>query len=244
MLGLVGLVVLLLAIGAWRRYWKSPSDAGSLSTDAEWKGNPNTSQFPLRIVSFNVEHLGRTEDGKNVASRGVFGKDTYGAKQKDYVKLRLTLSRPGFAYLIAFRPDGAIELCYPNDDFTQPPLSETAAYPFLPEDRNNGYGLSEAPGLWTFVAVVSDIELPTFDKWRKQHPLPEMKGAVGVVGVVLVDDGTEIDQFTTLGLKRGTRGKGEAIPGQADIEKVGNALNHASPRPLFRVVGIMATAAK
>lgn len=244
LLAAAGMLAAVLALALWDPFAGRPTVPPGTAGGRGLGSDPAATAEPIRITAFDIEHLARTEDGRNVENRGVFGKGTFAATQKDYVKLRLTLSRPGYAFLIAFRPDGVIELCYPNDDFTRPPLAEAAAYPFLPEDRNRGYGLSEAPGLWTFAAVVSDTELPTFDEWKKVHPLPEMKGAAGVVGAVLVDDGTEIDNLTTLGPRRGTRGKGEHIPGQADIEKVGNALNRATPKLVFQVVGITATPAK
>jgi serine/threonine protein kinase len=234
----VGLVVVVVL---WNR-GTHPDGTTELTPPAAPKDTTNES---LRITAFDIEHFALTPDGKNTEPRGRFGDKTYSARQYDYVKLRLSLSRPAYAYLLAFRPDGVIDLCYPNDEASRPPLSETAVYPFATDDVRKGvrYQLAEGPGLWSFAAVVSEHELPPFSEWEKKHPLPSMKEKAGKSGAFLVDNGQDIDELTSLGLNSATRGKGVIPPGRTEFAEIGNALN-LDPSSIFRVVGITAARAK
>ncbi len=202
--------------------WNRGTHSGSGTTEKDRAALPitdperptDTANSPLRIAAFDVEHTALTPDGKNIEPRGRFGDKTFTARQNDYVKLRLTLSRPGYAYLVAFRPDGVIDLCYPNDKWTKPPLGENAAYPFTPEDVRKGvrYQLAEGPGLWSFAAIVSEHELPPFAEWKQKHSFPSMKGQPGVGGAVLIDNGQVVDEQTELGLSSSPAARGRFRP--------------------------------
>jgi serine/threonine protein kinase len=241
-LGGIAIVAGLVLVGVLWNRGTPPRGTTKLPPPAPPKDTTNES---LRITAFDIEHFALTPDGKNTEPRGRFGDKTYSARQYDYVKLRLLLSRPAYAYLLAFRPDGVIDLCYPNDEASGPPFSETAVYPFVTDDVRKGvrYQLAEGPGLWSFAAVVSEHELPPFAEWKKKHRLPSMNGTSGKSGAILVDNGQDIDELTPLGLDSATRGKGVIPPGRTEFAEIGNALN-LDPSSIFRVVGITAVRAK
>jgi hypothetical protein len=48
---------------------------------------------------------------------------------RDQVTVEAKLSRPAYAYLIAFRPDGVAELCVPDREDVPPPLVDQPRYP-------------------------------------------------------------------------------------------------------------------
>jgi len=77
------------------------------------------------------------------------------------------LSKPGYAYLIAFRPDGVTELCFPADEGTPPSLTDTPRYPLA--DGLKAYGLREGTGLWVFAVVASEKPLPSYRSWQQQR---------------------------------------------------------------------------
>lgn len=199
---------------------------------------------PLEIKAFEITHFARVQDGSAVENRGVFGESTFAAKQRDLVTLKLLLSRPAYSYIVAFRPDGVVELCYPMREDDVPQRMSASSYPYSSEDRSKAYGLSEAPGLWIFTAIVSESPLPSFADWKRQRTLPLLKGDRGQKGVVLVDDGKSIRQLRETGFQSGTRGKGEEIPGQRTLELLDDKVKLAEPQAVIRSVAISAEPAE
>ena len=81
----------------------------------------------------------------------------------DRFQVTARLSRPAYAYLIAFRPDNEMDVCYPENEDTPPPLTDTPKYPL-----NNGlkaYGIREGTGLWVLALLASDEPLPSYREW-------------------------------------------------------------------------------
>ncbi len=158
-------VLILLGVGIWWRVQpKPPNHEAASNPDLSTKSPENSTLVPadLRIVDFEIKHFALKEDGASVNKPLVFGKTSFAARQRDKVHLKLELSRPAYTYLLAFRPDGVVELCYPEDERISPPLSEQAGYPSEAASRSKSYGLNEAPGLWVFTSIVSEKPLPPF----------------------------------------------------------------------------------
>jgi hypothetical protein len=86
---------------------------------------------------------------------------------KDLVRVRVTLSRPAYGYLIALNPDGKDQLCRPVGDGS--PDSPKPVLDF-PEDPKDYFGLTDGAGVQAFVLVVSDRPLPAYDAWKSQVP--------------------------------------------------------------------------
>lgn len=195
---------------------------------------------PPRIAAFDINHFARIEDGSKVQHKGILGKESWSARQNDLVTLDLKLSRPAYSYLLAFRPDGVIELCYPDQDDVRPPLSAVAGYPLGAARRSEAYGLRESSGLWVFTAVVSETPLPAYREWIHSLKLPSLNHGIGIPGVVLMDDGQTIDQLYPTGHKQGERGKGEKIPGQDTLESISNSLRQSLPDATLLSIGVLA----
>ena len=72
---------------------------------------------PLRIVRLAIEHLPRKDEQQyDPGRRGLLGERSFGTRLGDDVTVQAELSQPAYAYLIAFRPDGTVELCDPEDE--------------------------------------------------------------------------------------------------------------------------------
>ncbi|MBA4067683.1 MAG: hypothetical protein C0501_29060 [Isosphaera sp.] len=176
---------------------------------------------PLRVKDLRVDHFARRPDGLAIPV-GVLGKVSFRAVEKDQVTVEAVLSRPGYAYLIACRPDGVVELCFPADEGRPPPLTDRPRYP-TEDDRGVRYGLTDGAGLYVFAVVASDAPLPA---WRDR--------AAGVArawrpesapgGVVWLDDGAWVEAVGPAGAARGDRGKGATVPGQAAVVRVTDGL--------------------
>lgn len=120
----------------------------------------------LRVKSLEVLHFAGIDED-NTQPKGVIGKDSFEVHLEDEIEVRAELNRPGYCYLIIFRPDGQAAVLYPQDENDVPELTDKPVYPSKnPEHR---YFLEEVekPGLWMVAAFVSDKPLPSFAEWRK-----------------------------------------------------------------------------
>jgi hypothetical protein len=147
----------------------------------------------VRVLSLDVKHFANVT-GRFDQPRGVLGKDSFATRLDDSVTVEARLSRPAYAYLIAFRPDGIAEVCFPESEDERPPLSDRPRYPWV--RRDVGYGLNEGEGLQVFAVVVSSQPLPTYRAWRSQRGSLPWKQFAAPPGVVWRDDGTEVDALT------------------------------------------------
>lgn len=190
----------------------SPSPAGTVSTTG------------LRVLSIDVRHYARLNESEAVA-RGILGKQSFAPRLGDQATIEASLSRPAYAYLVAFRPDGVMELCFPDNDSQPPPLSERLRYP--PPDRPaTRYGLSDGVGLWVFAVVASPQPLPAFREFSSRHK-PAWPPQPKVTAGVWWYDGQWIEPLTAS--STGTsRGKGEqALGTPAEIVRAAALLNSA-----------------
>ena len=121
------------------------------------------------------------------------------------------LNREAYAYLLAFRPDGVVELCFPEDEGEQPERTDHPRYPS--KSRRVRYGLTDGAGLWVFAVVAADKPLPAHREWIGRRT-PSWDGKAQVKpGSVWIDDGQWVDTLTAAGVNRGDRGKGVTVPG-------------------------------
>jgi hypothetical protein len=150
----------------------------------------------------------------------VLGRTTFAARVGDHVTIEGELSRPAYAYLIAFRPDGREELCFPEREDDPPPLTDRPRYPSVSQDLE--YGLDEGEGLQVFVLVVSGRSLPPYKEWRTRRPASPWAHEPAPEGVVWHYDGTEIHGLTEdLG---GQRGKGKQTAGRTPVVRLADWL--------------------
>jgi serine/threonine protein kinase len=118
----------------------------------------------LQVMAIDVERFSTTPDGD--VPQGLLGKTTFAASLGDRVQVTAKLSKPAYAYLIAFRPDGKSELCFPEFEDVAPPLTDHPQHPWTWPKPNE---LREAAGLWAFAVVASETPLPAYHEWQEQH---------------------------------------------------------------------------
>jgi hypothetical protein len=160
---------------------------------------------PLRVRKLDVLHLKGFNDQKT-RPRRLLGADSFGATPADDIKVLATLSRPAYAYLIVFRPDGQDEVLYPQGADLVPELTAEPHYPSL--DRSKVYGLTDGTGLWLVALVATDNPLPAYADWRRQHPGGPWSRSEGEPNVVWLDDGQWLEAVRPRGVRaRGGRGE-------------------------------------
>ncbi|QDU21819.1 serine/threonine-protein kinase [Urbifossiella limnaea] len=163
---------------------------------------------PLRVVSFEVRPWRPVAaGGTDVRPLPVLGReDSFSATVADFIDVKVTLSRPAYAYLILFRGDGADTVLYPQDDADEP---EKSAAPHYPSKRREAlYGLDDGPGLWAVGLVTSEDRLPPYREWRGSHPGGPWGRHPAPTDTVLFDDGAGLDVLVPgRPATRGSRGE-------------------------------------
>jgi hypothetical protein len=215
-----GLSLLGLALaGAVYQGW---STAASSRTPDAASSPPAPAVVPPRILHLGVEHLARRSEAE-YEPRGLLGETSFVVRPGDDVRLRADLSAPGYAFLIALRPDGIVEVCDPDDPAVSPAKTLHPQYP-PPTKTGEVYRLEDGTGLQAFALVVSRNPLPSFDAWRRKVGAPPWKaGLTGPSGVVWRHDG----RWPSPGVRRdpnGRRSKGKALRGGAEVAALGDWL--------------------
>jgi hypothetical protein len=168
----------------------------------------------LRIEAIELKHFARTADGD--VFKGMLGQDSFSAALGDSVQVTARLSKPAYAYLIAFRPDAPPDLCFPESEDIPPPLSDAPSYPST--NRLEAYELAEGAGLWAFTVIASEKPLPPYKEIKEQierhtawKPIRELPR-----NMAWWDDGQSLKELTPAGIGNVTRGKGATLRGPTE----------------------------
>jgi hypothetical protein len=149
--------------------------------------------------------------------RGPLGAHSFSAAEGDQAAVAVRLSRPAFAYLVAFRPDGEPEVLAPEDEAAPPPKSDRLAYPVDPAAEHlPRYGFTDGIGLYVFAVFVSDTPLPAYRDWPGRQSFPVVPAAAAEAGTVWRFAGSREEPVGSWDGGSGTRGKGQkALEGSA-----------------------------
>lgn len=96
---------------------------------------------------------------------GVVGLTLHEARFDDDARVRAKLPQPAHCFLIAFNPDGSIQLCHPENETTPPAKIDSL---FFPAGAKRYFGLTDGVGLQVFALVMSQEALPAYAQWSSQ----------------------------------------------------------------------------
>jgi serine/threonine protein kinase len=188
----------------------------------------------VRVLSLDVEHFANVR-GQFDVPRGRMGRDSFAAQRGDSVTVKARLSHPAYAYLLAFRPDGTEEVCFPENEDEPPPPTDTPRYP-LSESRQFNYGLDEGEGLQVFALVVSSLPLPSYRAWRARlEPSPWKKDETPA-DVVWRDNGVEVAALIPEP-PGNERGKGREVKGKTLVAELTDWLRRGPDVETVEAVG-------
>jgi serine/threonine protein kinase len=182
-------------------------------------------RLPVKVLSLDVNHFA----GEFGDPCGVLGVDSFVTHRDDQVTVAAHLSRPAYAYLISFRPDGVEELVFPDSQDAPPPEEERPRYPL--RDRGKHYGLDDGEGLQVFAVVVLVGPLP-FKEWQARRGPAPWKKQPAPPDVVWRDDGTDVERVTAQG-----RSKAKDVPGAAAVAGLTDWLRKAPEVEAVAAVG-------
>lgn len=202
--------------------------------------NPPRSVPPARVavLKFDVKHYANDKDADgNSGDRpmGLLGEKSFDTRLGDSVEVEVELSRPAYAYLIAFRADGGEEVLSPDSGDEAPLQSARLRYP-PPAKRGVNYGLDEGIGLQAFAVVVSSRPLPSYNAWRQKRG-PNVWGKhAASPGVVWQDQGDGMLDFTSTH-PRSERGKDREIIGKTPLAQLTDGLRQAPDVETVATIG-------
>ena len=175
---------------------------------------------PLQVMSIDIQHYARLNP-REATPRGVLGKQSFTPRLGDQVTIDAKLTRPAYCYLLAFRPDGVAEICFPESDTQPPPKTDRIRVPSRADAR---YGLQEGTGLWVFGVVASEKPLPAYRDVVASAPPDWSPSAVpegaehstqAGAGVVWWYDGEWLDPLTGSGKLGAERANSEQSLGNS-----------------------------
>jgi hypothetical protein len=181
-----------------------------------------------------------TVNGHSAPPR-LLGDKSFVTHLEDSVTVDARLSRPAYAFLIAFRPDGTTDVCFPETEKEPPPLTDRPRYPS--KSLGNHYGLEEGEGLQVFALVASSRPLPSFQEWWSHGSGCPWKKNAASPGVVWRADGVEDVEALTEDNPSGTRGKKKEIEGKTPVAQLADWLRRTPGIETVQVLGF-AVAAK
>jgi hypothetical protein len=184
----------------------------------------------LQILSLDVEYYPTVNGHRDPRAR-LLGRDSFMTSCNDSVEVEARLSQPAYAFLIAFRPDGTEELCFPEKPDKAP--LRTDRFRFPPASMEFHYVLEEGAGLQAFALVASSQPLPSFQEWWSRQGCPWQKCQAPPDVVWRTLDGTGVEELTAD--PSGTRGTRE-IPGKAPVARLTNWLKQ---RPQVESVAVL-----
>jgi serine/threonine protein kinase len=124
---------------------------------------PNTQS--LEITGMNVTH----SRGKGATLLGDLWSSPEGVRVEDDVRIAARLSAPAYYYLIAFNPDGTVQLCYPEGaDGQKAPVARPDVRADVRYPRDKDVFILDTAGLQVFVLAASVKPLPPYEEWRSQ----------------------------------------------------------------------------
>jgi serine/threonine-protein kinase len=194
----------------------------------------------LKVLRLDVRHFATVPraEGPQIDPRGVLGQGSFDAHLGDYVTVEAQLSRPAYAYLICFRPDGEADICFPEQKDERPPETDRPCYPSKKRDKN--YCLEEGTGLWVFALLVSHQPLPAYREWEAEWKAarqpPPWKGERATAGVVWHDDGAIVLALTAAD-PTGQRAKDQDMIGKTPVVALADWLRQDAKADAVVVIG-------
>ncbi len=193
-LRLVGVALGVLVLGVYLSIW-----TGAWSPFG-------TASGPVRVDSLVVERFRDRGAGEAPLILGAIGPLEPEAAADDLVRISAKLKRPAYCYLVAFNPDGSLQLCYPPNEAGTPDEStapKRTAQVDYPSRQGKYFALTDGRGQQAFVLFASRDPLPPFADWRSRIEGASWSGDAHQ-GVWAIDDNDIHPVLPKDGSKRGT----------------------------------------
>jgi hypothetical protein len=199
--------------------WRDPSASNGGSAPDE-----------LQVLSLDVEHYAIVNGQPDPRPR-LLGRDSFVTHGDDGVEVAARLSRPAYAFLIAFRPDATEVVLFPEKDDEAPPRTDRPRFPSV---SARDYALEEGVGMQAFAVVASSQALPSFKEWWSRPGCPWTKSEAPPDVVWRAYDGATVERLTAD--PAGPRGPKE-VQGKASVARLADWLSRCDGVEAVAVLG-------
>jgi serine/threonine-protein kinase len=188
----------------------------------------------VTILRLAIQHFPTVRGRRDLAPVGLLGQTSFQTHLADRITIQARLSQPAYAFLIAFRPDGTPDVCFPETEDERPPPTDRPGYPS--KSLADTYGLEEGTGLQVFALVVSRQPLPPFQSWWSQCSGCPWQKSDTLPGVVWRANG--VDEVEALTAEpTDPRGKGATVAGKKPVAQLAEWLRKAPGVERVQVLG-------
>lgn len=122
---------------------------------------------PIQIESLDVTPIFVRSDKVGIDLPKLSENRRYELTTEHAIAVSAELSRPGYGYIVLYRPDGTSQLLCPKNDEEVPQSSVSLEYPS--RGNKTAYRLEEGPGVWALAIIASDKPLPRYRDWLLEH---------------------------------------------------------------------------
>ena len=149
-----------------------------------------TKLLGLNSPRMTVEHF-RVDPGGTPVRLGRIGAgERQSIQMNDAIRLSLEMDQRQHVLLVAFNPDGGVQLCFPDDETTAPAAIQRLEFP---SERDLYFRLTDGRGQQAFLVFVSDQPLPAFATFRKN--ISTAGWAANTTGGLWRFDGSKVSQI-------------------------------------------------
>lgn len=194
----LGVVVIGLLIFLGKAGWFSQEQPENPSLPSPHQ--PALVPVPLIIKLLDVEHFAKKSSFAE--PKGKVGLQSFATRFDDQVRVKAELSQSAYFFLLAFNPNGQVQLCWPEDGDKPPHQLTFLEYPVFPQAFNLNDEVKG--GLQAFTLVASRQPLPSYAAWSGAQPPLPWKRLPAPAGVIWRGDGTRLDPVLEKADLRGT----------------------------------------
>jgi hypothetical protein len=126
----------------------------------------------LTVGAFDVQQYRISDEGEVLLGK-IGDRSAAAWLHADAVRISAQFDQPAYCYLVALRPDGTEELCFPSRDTQAPPQTVTVTFP-----AQGSWRLKEGgAGLQAFLLLASRQPLPGYTRWKADQGKPPWQPA-------------------------------------------------------------------
>jgi len=171
---MIAVATIVMAVLTWSFWPASGPPPSALPSDTPTvQGSPLASAPSVHTRDITYTHIVKLDN--RVTSMDLFEAEQ--VLENDDLRIDATFPSPVYCLLVAFNPDGVVQLCHPQGEHDA--MENAATELHFPEASDQVFGFTDGPGQQAFVLMTSTDPLPAFNEWKLN--LRDLSGALSEV---------------------------------------------------------------
>ena len=176
----------------------SPGDDRAGNSDPRTRSE-ETKLLGIKSPRMTVEHFRVDPTGTPVRLGRIGTGERRSIQMDDAIRLSLEMDQPQYVLLVAFNPDGGVQLCVPDDETTVPAMLQQFDFP---PESDLYFRLTDGRGQQAFLVFMSKDPLPAFATLRKNFEASVW--VANTTGGIWRFDGSKVSQVFSDRTDRGS----------------------------------------